>query len=644
LGDSLEDIAKHRKIAPNQLRKAIQGELDWIILKALEKDRTRRYESANELALDIQRHLSDEPVVAGPPSKLYCCYKFVRRNRILIAAAAAVAAALIAGLVLATVGFVKASQQRHFAEKQYQRAEVNFRKAREAVDQMLTQVAEELPRLPGMPKQVDSPQVAQIKQALLEDALEYYEGFLEERSTDPLVRYETANAYLRVGDITRLMRLYERAEETYLASVNLLEELTAEFVNEKNYHGELGRAYFNQGELLREVGRLKEVKNAFREAGASYSKAIELDPGDSSYWQWRGKAYWELRQGEKALADLSKAISLNSHNSWNWGVRGNIYFDTEQWDEAIADYSKAVELEPNQSHFWHMRGVCYLRLGETNKALDEYTQAIKLEPNQSHFWHMRGVCYLELGMPDKAVADYTKALELNPDGERGHYWTQRGGAYLQLGQYEKAHLDIARSDEITPDDSHTLYCSALAYLAEDDIKGYQNICAKLLNQTELTEKLKTNYIHWVVWTCVLAPNSVKDSEKIIELAELATEKGSETDWGYCKLGATLYRAGYFDKTVEQLTELSNKWERVEQQYPTNTSPAYTWFFLAMAHHQLGNSNEAKAWFDKASKQSQEELQSAIIWNRELTLKLFREEAAQLLGVRQPASSKVRDME
>jgi tetratricopeptide (TPR) repeat protein len=111
---------------------------------------------------------------------------------------------------LATVGFVQANRQR-------ERAEANFKKAREAVDRMLTQVAEELPRLPGMPERLDPPQVAQIKQALLEDALEYYEGFLEERSSDPLVRYETAHAYLRVGDITKRMRKYERAEETYVA-------------------------------------------------------------------------------------------------------------------------------------------------------------------------------------------------------------------------------------------------------------------------------------------------------------------------------------------------------------------------------------------------------------------------------------------
>jgi serine/threonine protein kinase len=73
LGDALSDVAKHRHVQPGELRKIVRGEMDWIVMKALEKDRTRRYETANELARDIERHLSDEPVVANPPSAGYGC-------------------------------------------------------------------------------------------------------------------------------------------------------------------------------------------------------------------------------------------------------------------------------------------------------------------------------------------------------------------------------------------------------------------------------------------------------------------------------------------------------------------------------------------------------------------------------------------
>jgi serine/threonine protein kinase len=84
LGDALTDIAKHRGCTPDLLRKSIRGDLDWIVMKSLEKDRARRYETASGLALDIERHLSNEPVVARPPSTAYQARKFLRRNRVVV--------------------------------------------------------------------------------------------------------------------------------------------------------------------------------------------------------------------------------------------------------------------------------------------------------------------------------------------------------------------------------------------------------------------------------------------------------------------------------------------------------------------------------------------------------------------------------
>src|SRR4030095_15057136 len=80
----------------------LRGDLDWIILKALEKDRTRRYETANGLAMDIQRHLANEPVLARPPSRLYLLKKTLRRNQHAFAVAAALILLLVAGVVFAT--------------------------------------------------------------------------------------------------------------------------------------------------------------------------------------------------------------------------------------------------------------------------------------------------------------------------------------------------------------------------------------------------------------------------------------------------------------------------------------------------------------------------------------------------------------
>src|SRR5262249_3683087 len=80
LGEKITGIAKHRRVESTALSKLVRGDLDWIVMKCLEKDRQRRYETANGLAMDIQRHLQNELVTASPPSALYKLQKFAHRN------------------------------------------------------------------------------------------------------------------------------------------------------------------------------------------------------------------------------------------------------------------------------------------------------------------------------------------------------------------------------------------------------------------------------------------------------------------------------------------------------------------------------------------------------------------------------------
>ena len=96
--DALPSIAASRDIEPAHLKRALQGDLDWIVMKALEKDRTRRYETANGFAADILRHLAHEPVVAAPPSRAYRLRKFVRKHRGAVIAASLVLVTLLGGL------------------------------------------------------------------------------------------------------------------------------------------------------------------------------------------------------------------------------------------------------------------------------------------------------------------------------------------------------------------------------------------------------------------------------------------------------------------------------------------------------------------------------------------------------------------
>ena len=118
--DTLPSVAANRGTEPAKLSKLMKGELDWVVLKALEKDRTRRYETANGLARDIQRYLADEVVEARPPSAGYRLRKFVRRHKGQVIAASLVLLALVGGIVGTTLGLFEARRQERNARQSQQ--------------------------------------------------------------------------------------------------------------------------------------------------------------------------------------------------------------------------------------------------------------------------------------------------------------------------------------------------------------------------------------------------------------------------------------------------------------------------------------------------------------------------------------------
>jgi WD40 repeat protein/Flp pilus assembly protein TadD len=118
LGEEAADVAQRRGTTPKTLARQLRGDVDWITMKALEKDRARRYQSAAELAQDVQRHLSGRPVSAGAPSAVYRLRKLARRHRVLFAAAAAVMVAIVAGAIVSTRQYVRAEAARRDTRRQ----------------------------------------------------------------------------------------------------------------------------------------------------------------------------------------------------------------------------------------------------------------------------------------------------------------------------------------------------------------------------------------------------------------------------------------------------------------------------------------------------------------------------------------------
>jgi len=127
--ESLASLAAQRRTDPTRLTKEVRGELDWIVMKCLDKDRTRRYESASNLARDVERYLADDAVEAGPPTVRYRAGKFLRRHKAPVLAAILLLLFLVGGIVGTSWGFIGAEQARKAEAKQRALAEKNEKKA-----------------------------------------------------------------------------------------------------------------------------------------------------------------------------------------------------------------------------------------------------------------------------------------------------------------------------------------------------------------------------------------------------------------------------------------------------------------------------------------------------------------------------------
>ena len=173
------------------------------------------------------------------------------------------------------------------------------------------------------------------------------------------------------------------------------------------------------------------------------------------------------------------------------------------------------------------------------------------------------------------------------------------------------------------------YWEALECLNAGDVTGYRGACGAMLDRLGQTDK--PDVAHWLAWAAVLAPQAVDETNRPVALAEAAVASDRNNDRFSNTLGAALYRAGRFDEAVAKLNEVHAAWEQAATK-PNEYSPAYSWFFLALAHQRLGHAEEARRWLDKATAWAEQEIKrEGVAWNRRLTLELLRREAESLVS-------------
>jgi serine/threonine protein kinase len=403
-GEALPAIAALRQTEPRKLSKVVTGDLDWIVMKALAKERNRRYETASALALDIQRYLADEPVLAGPPTVVYRVRKFVRRNRGQVIAAGLVLAALVAGTIGTTAALIwawraEAGTRAALAAETRARA-----RTRDALHAMTDDVIEKL--------FAQQAKLGDNEKAFLRKVLTYYEDFAREQGETAEARAVAAGGQLRVAKVRAVLGERREAEEGYRTAIGQFEQVLREAPGVPAYRWELALSHNNLGVLLVDLGKRPEAEAAYRQALGLHEQLVAEFP---------------------AVPEYRRQLAVSHHNL------GIVLRELKKREAAEAAYRRALELReqltaeyPQVPAYRQELAGSHLNLGillrdmGRNDAEPEYRRALELReqlaaeyPAVAAYRHDLALTYNSLGIlliglqkrPD-AEAAFRRALEL----------------------------------------------------------------------------------------------------------------------------------------------------------------------------------------------------------------------------------------
>jgi tetratricopeptide (TPR) repeat protein len=510
LGKAATTVATQRKSDPRRLSQLCRGELDWIVMKCLEKDRNRRYETASALAADVQRYLRDEPVLACPPSAWYRLRKFIRRKKTALAVASCVFLALtgIAG------GFGWAARDRAAREEGIE----HDRLAREAaLDQTVEHTLDASGPLMEQRNWPEALAVVDRADRLLEVAgrterparlLELRKELsmaqrLEEVYRRP-VDLETSEAILPdlAGASPRLRPLHSASEVEFFwgreqdgrfttafrefgidvealnaaeaaalirrtsirqAMVKALDEWAA---MRKRARGENDALWKKLVEIARQADA-DDRRNQFREALLrrdratleKHAEALPIRELPPATVYALGHALRDLGNVDKAMAVLREAHRRHPEDFWLNDALASFSIDNcrpPRYDDALRYYSMCVALRPGNANMHGLVAMVLSKKGALDDAVEEYARVIELDPNNSMSWANRGLAYRALRQHDKAVADFSKAVELDPKNSMN--WVNRAYDHFRLKQYDKALADVNKAIELDPNNA-AIWCN-----------------------------------------------------------------------------------------------------------------------------------------------------------------------------------------
>jgi tetratricopeptide (TPR) repeat protein len=485
--DSLPSISAQRQTEPAKLTKLVRGELDWIVMKCLEKDRNRRYETVNGLGWDIERYLHDEPVQACPPSALYRFRKFARRNKRELAAALLILFFLM--VMGSGVGWFVRDRAARQAETALQVGE-SLRRARSLIAQNKLPLArQELARARGQMSNDNAPpghlveDVERLEEEIqaLETDLAKAQDFLAllEQAHDaelsapvePGLEMNGPSGHATTPANASAERQAARAVPILLAALARYQVLEQADWSAALEGGTLAREQVEQirrriyEELLwlasdvltRQQDHRSErqltKESAAQQALTYLAKAETARPATQALYALRGTCRENLGEETAAQADFRLVRKTPPTLPVDYWVRGQAAYNAKQLQTAINAFEAALGLDPTDywSLFW--LGHCLCDLGQVREdftaAVGVFSGCILKRPAHAHAYYCRGKAHKKLNQEEKAIIDYSRAIALEPEFPEA--WYSRGNAYRSMGQDEKAISNYSRAIELKAD-------------------------------------------------------------------------------------------------------------------------------------------------------------------------------------------------
>ena len=493
LGDTIDEVARARRTSVDSLRRQLSGDLDWVVMRAIEKDRTRRYETANALAMDCVRYLKRQPVVARPPSAAYVVRRFVQRNRVMVVAACIAMIAVIGGAVAATLGLIRATEAEQVALREAavanrvsefltelfqvsdpSEARGNSITAREILDRGADSIEEGLGDQPDVQAALMST-MGQVYQnlGLMQDAERLLERALDlRRGQSGIGSKPFADVLQQLAQLNIYQQDLENAETYNVEALRILRALYGDL------HENIGRGLTGLATIEYYRGNYQEAANLFADALEVFSQTVAEDhpdlidtTGSLAVLHSRLGDYEESVRLSKIALDLKRRKFGDDHPDVAV-LMGNIAINLKnqgKTEEAREYYLQSLEMQQRQlgthrlvANTMNNIGMFMLESNELDGAEQMFLDAIEmwsetLGPDNSKVFIGKsnlGQLYLAMNELEKAESQFLEARDgqaaiLGESHERvGVIDLYLGEVYLYTGRVDEAERRINRAAQV----------------------------------------------------------------------------------------------------------------------------------------------------------------------------------------------------